>query len=144
MFFGTYEPRLDDKGRLILPAKFRDQVATGLVLTRGQERALAAYPSAVFEAIHAKLVSKPLPGMQVRDFARLLFSGAADIVPDKQGRIIVPPALREYAHLQRDLTVIGVGDHFEVWDAQSWSQYLQEKEEVYAASQDAIFGSELS
>ncbi len=91
MFLGTYTPRLDTKGRIILPAKFRDELSAGLVLTRGQERCLYVFPVAEFERIHETMRSSPLPGRQARDFMRMFLSGASDEVPDKQGRVTIPP-----------------------------------------------------
>lgn len=107
MFLGTYEPRLDDKSRLVLPAKFRDQLAEGLVITKGQERCLCVWPVAEFEAVTDRLGQAPVTSKSARDYMRVLFAGASDEVPDKQGRITLPPALREYAGLRRDCTVIG-------------------------------------
>jgi len=91
VFLGTYEPRLDEKGRLILPAKYRDELAAGLVLTRGQERCLYVFPMAEFERIAQQLRSAPVNSKQSRDYLRLFLSGATDEVPDKQGRVTIPP-----------------------------------------------------
>lgn len=132
MFLGTYEPRLDDKGRLILPAKFRDQMAGGIVLTRGQERCLYAFPRSEFEQIHDQLRQAPLTSKQARDYMRVFLSGATDDVPDKQGRVTIPPILRKYAGLERDLAVIGSGSKVEIWDAAAWADYLQAQEDSYA------------
>lgn len=132
MFLGTYEPRLDDKGRLILPAKFRDQMAGGIVLTRGQERCLYAFPRAEFEEIHQQLRQAPLTSKQARDYMRVFLSGAADEIPDKQGRVTIPAILRRYAGLERDLAVIGSGSKVEIWDATAWSTYLEAQEDSYA------------
>jgi MraZ protein len=132
MFLGTYEPRLDDKGRLILPAKFRDQMAGGIVLTRGQERCLYAFPRSEFEQIHDQLRQAPLTSKQARDYMRVFLSGATDEVPDKQGRVTIPAILRRYAALERDLAVIGSGSKVEIWDAQAWATYLDDQEDSYA------------
>ena len=102
MFLGTHAPRLDDKGRLILPAKFREQLADGLVITRGQERCLYVFPTAEFERIADQLRQAPVTSKQARDYLRVFLSGASDEMPDKQGRITIPPALRTYAGLTRD------------------------------------------
>lgn len=109
MFLGTYSPRMDAKGRIILPAKFREELSAGLVLTRGQERCLYVFPSAEFERIHERMRSAPLPGRAARDFLRVFLSGASDELPDKQGRITIPPILRQYAGLGDQLVVIGSG-----------------------------------
>ena len=134
MFLGTYEPRLDDKGRLILPAKFRDELAEGLVITKGQERCLYVWPVAEFARITEQLRQAPVTSKGARDYMRVFFAGASDEVPDKQGRITVPPALREYAGLRRsgDVAVIGANTRVEVWDAEAWQRYLAEHEQSFA------------
>ena len=132
MFLGTYFPKLDDKGRLILPAKFRDGFEAGLVVTRTQERALAVYPRAAFEEKMAALLSAPSTVKQVRDYQRMLMAGASDEVPDRQGRVTIPPHLRSYAGLDRDVVVIGAGDRAEIWDAEAWGKYSEVGEESFS------------
>ncbi len=134
MFLGTHTPKLDDKGRLILPARFREAMADGVVLTRGQEKCLYAYPAAEFTRVHEQLRTAPLTSRQARDFSRVLLSGASDEVPDRQGRITVPPALRRYASLDRDCAVIGAGARVEVWDATAWDSYLATAEERFSST----------
>lgn len=138
MFLGTYEPKLDEKGRLILPAKFRDQMAGGIVLTRGQERCLYAFPRSEFEQIHDQLRQAPLTSKQARDYMRVFLSGATDDVPDRQGRVTIPSILRKYAGLDRDLAVIGSGSKVEIWDASAWDRYLQAQEDSYAQITDEV------
>ena len=94
VFLGTHTPRLDDKGRLILPAKYRDDLASGLVLTKGQERCLFVFPQAEFARITDALRAAPVTAKAVRDFSRVFFASASDEIPDKQGRITIPAALR--------------------------------------------------
>ncbi|MFD1719308.1 division/cell wall cluster transcriptional repressor MraZ [Georgenia deserti] len=138
MFLGTYEPRLDDKGRLILPAKFRDQLAAGVVLTRGQERCLYAFPMREFEEMHTRLRQAPVTSKQARDYLRVFLSGAADDLPDKQGRITIPSGLRNYAGLDRELAVIGAGTRIEIWDADAWAAYLSEQEQAFAETAEEV------
>ena len=138
MFLGTYEPKLDEKGRLILPAKYRDQLAEGLVLTRGQERCLYVFPSSEFQEVYSKIREAPLTSKQARDYTRLMLSGASDESPDRQGRVTIPQTLREYAGLKRDLTVIGVGTRAEIWDTEAWNQYLATQEEEFASAEEEI------
>src|SRR5690625_1267655 len=107
MFLGTYTPRLDEKSRLILPAKFRDALADGLVLTRGQERCVYVFSMEEFQRVHNQMREAPLSSRQARDYIRVFLSGASDEKPDKQGRITIPAPLREYAGLDRDVAVIG-------------------------------------
>ena len=139
VFLGTHLPRLDDKGRLILPAKFRDQLAAGLVVTRGQERCLFVYPLQEFERIHEQLRQAPSTSKSARDYLRVLLSGASDETPDKQGRVTIPPALREYASLDRDVAVIGAGTRVEIWDLAAWETYLAEQESGYADTAEEVF-----
>jgi MraZ protein len=138
VFLGTHSPRLDDKGRLILPAKFRDQLASGLVVTRGQERCLYVFPVREFERIHEQLRQAPVTSKQARDYLRVLLSGAFDEVPDKQGRITVPPALRTYAGLDRECAVIGAGSRVEIWDAGAWDSYLEQQETAFSETAEEV------
>jgi MraZ protein len=132
MFFGTHTPRLDDKGRLFLPAKFRDELLEGLVITRGQERCLYVWPVAEFSALTEQFRQAPVTNKKARDYMRMLFAGASDETPDKQGRITIPPMLREYASLTRDCVVIGAMNRVEVWDSESWQRYSGEQEQAFA------------
>ncbi|HST72709.1 MULTISPECIES: division/cell wall cluster transcriptional repressor MraZ [Kocuria] len=138
MFLGTYSPRLDEKGRVILPAKFREELADGLVLTRGQERCLYVFSIREFERVHEQLRAAPLSSKQARDYIRVFLSGASDEVPDKQGRVTIPPPLREYAGLDRELAFIGAGTRAEIWDAQAWNDYLTEKEAVFSDTEEEV------
>lgn len=138
VFLGTHEPKLDDKGRLILPAKFREELAGGLVLTKGQERCLFMFTRQEFERMYAALQSAPLTSKEARDYIRMLLSGASDDIPDKQGRITIPPKLREYAGLQRELAVIGAGNRLEIWDLQAWNAYVENHEESYSQTTQEI------
>ena len=132
MFFGTHTPRLDDKGRLFLPAKFREQLQEGLVITRGQERCLYVWPMAEFAALTEQFRQAPVTNKKARDNLRMLFPGASDETPDKQGRITVPPMLREYASLSRDCVVIGAMNRIEIWDTESWQRYSGEQEQAFS------------
>lgn len=141
MFLGTHTPRLDDKGRLFLPAKFRDRLAGGLVVTRGQERSLYVFPMAEFERIATSFQSTPTSSRAVRDYQRVFLSGASDEIPDRQGRITVPAALREYAGLSHECTVIGAGSRVEIWDTAAWTAYLERSEQAFAdLSEEVIPG----
>lgn len=138
-FLGTYTPRLDDKGRLILPAKFRARLAPGLVMTRGQERCLFLLPLDEFRRMHERLSSAPVTSKQARDYLRVLLSGASDEQPDRQGRISIPPILRRYAGLDRDVAVIGAGTRVEIWDLAAWEAYLEQTEAGYADTAEEVF-----
>lgn len=138
MFLGTHTPRLDDKGRLFLPAKFRDDLQGGLVVTKGQDRCLYVWSRGDFEALTDRVRQAPFTNKASRDFLRVLFSGASDEIPDKQGRVTIPPVLREYARLQRDCVVIGAMDRVEIWDAEAWAAYSAEHEESFASMSEEV------
>jgi MraZ protein len=138
MFLGTYEPKLDDKGRVILPARFREDMEGGIVLTRGQEHCIYAFPAQEFEQMTVELRRAPLSSKQARDYIRVLLSGAYKEVPDKQGRITLPPDLRNYAGLDRELTVIGAGSRAEIWNSQAWNDYLSVQEDVFSQTENEI------
>lgn len=138
MFLGTHTPRLDEKGRLFLPAKYRDELAGGLVITKGQERCLYVFPAQEFERITGAFRAAPVTAKSVRDLSRVFFASASDEVPDKQGRVTIPPALREYAALQRDCVVIGANTRLEIWDAAAWERYLAEQEDAFSAASEEV------
>ena len=123
MFLGTHTPRLDDKGRLFLPAKYREELAGGLVITKGQERCLYVFPADRVRPDHRGAAQAPVTAKAVRDYSRVFFASASDEMPDKQGRITIPPGLRDYAALSRDCAVIGANTRLEIWDSTAW-EYL--------------------
>jgi MraZ protein len=141
MFLGTHAPRLDEKGRLVLPAKFREGLSAGVVLTKGQDRSIVVWPAAEFAAYAERLNEASRSDARVRAYLRVLFSGAFDEIPDRQGRVTMPAALREYAGLDRDVMVVGNGTTVEIWDAAAWGTYLQGQEEGYSdLSEEVIPG----
>ncbi|MGI8869262.1 MAG: division/cell wall cluster transcriptional repressor MraZ [Mycobacteriales bacterium] len=132
MFLGTHQPRLDEKGRLILPARFRDQLAEGLVVTKGQERCLYVFPMPEFERVTAALSQAPVTQRAVRDYSRVFFASASQEVPDKQGRVTIPPPLRDYAGLSKDCVVIGANAHVEIWATEKWEAYIAGREDAFS------------
>ena len=138
MLLGTHSPKLDDKGRVILPAKFREDLGGGIVVTRGQERCLYVFSAAEFERVHEQMRAAPLSSKQARDYIRVFLSGASDEVPDKQGRVTVPVPLRQYAGLDRELAVVGAGSRAEIWDAAAWQQYLEEQEAAFSNTEEEV------
>lgn len=132
MFLGTYAPKLDDKGRIILPAKFWDELADGVVVTRGQERCLFVFSTAEFTKIHDNFRQAPMSSKQARDVMRVFLSGAHQEQPDKQRRVTIPSGLRDYAGLDRELTVIGAGNRAEIWDSEAWATYYNDTESAFA------------
>lgn len=139
MFFGTYTPRLDDKGRIFLPAKFRDELAEGLVVTRGQERCLYVWSLEEFGKLTERLRGVPVTNKANRDYVRMFFAGASDETPDKQGRVTIPPMLRDYASLSKDCIVIGAMNRLEIWDSASWQAYSETQEQAFADLSEGVF-----
>lgn len=138
VFLGTYAPRLDEKGRIILPAKYRDELAPGLVMTRGQERCVYVFPRGEFEELHGKIRQAPITSKEARDYLRMFMSGASDEIPDKQNRVTVPANLRAYAGLERDVTVIGMGNRVEIWDTEAWNTYSADQESQFASITEEV------
>lgn len=138
MFLGTHNPKLDDKGRLILPAKFREELAGGIVVTRGQENCLYLFSVREFEAMHDKIRQAPVTSKTARDFLRVFLSGASAETPDKQNRVTIPANLRGYADLDRELTVIGAGNRVEIWDSTKWETYLAASEESFSHTSEEV------
>ncbi len=131
MFLGTHTPRLDDKGRLFLPAKYRDDLAGGVVITKGQGlRCLYVFPKDEFARIAEALRSQLETTQAIRDRSRVFFASASDELPDRQGRITVPLALRTYAGLQKDCVVVGANTRLEIWDTQAWETYQAAQEDA--------------
>ncbi|WP_346812978.1 division/cell wall cluster transcriptional repressor MraZ [Nocardioides sp. ChNu-99] len=133
VFFGTFTPKLDDKGRIFLPAKFRDAMAEGLVVARGQENSLSVWSKAGFDQETERLQRASLMDKATRDYVRMLFAGAFDDVPDKQGRVTIPPMLREYASLERDVVVVGAMSRLEIWNPEAWATYTSEQVPRFSA-----------
>lgn len=138
MLLGTHAPKLDEKNRVILPAKFRDELSAGLVLTKGQDRCLYVFSAKEFEAIHENIRQAPITSKQARDYLRVFLAGASDEIPDKQGRVTIPQALKQYAGLAKDLVVVGVGSRAEIWDANAWNDYLASQENNFSEISEEV------
>ena len=138
MFLGTHSPRLDDKGRMFLPAKYREDLADGVVITKGQERCLYVFPAEEFARITEALRAAPVTAKAVRDYSRVFFASASDEVPDKQGRVTIPQGLREYAGLQRECAVIGANTRLEIWDSAAWTAYVANQEDAFSAASEGV------
>ena len=133
MFVGSYPLRLDEKGRLALPVRFRDQVADGMVIKKGQERCIYGLTMGrVAEQSAAIAAMAPADTAAARMRARLGFGSMVEVEPDKTGRITIPASLREYAGLDRDVVVVGVDTRFEIWDSTTWDGYVAEQEASFA------------
>ncbi len=123
MFIGEYYHAVDDKGRLAVPIKFREELATGAVVTRGLDKCLFLYPQREWEILAEKLAKLPIARANTRAFSRLMLAGAMDVELDKQGRIILPEYLRKYGGLKRKVVVAGLYNRLEIWDELTWNQY---------------------
>lgn len=121
MFLGRHTHALDVKGRLAIPARFRDELASGLVVTRGVDQCLAIYPMSQWNELSAKINALPVSDADARTFRRMVFAEAMDLVPDGQGRILVSPELRSFAGIDREAIVIGVHSFVEVWSPERWN-----------------------
>lgn len=128
MFLGQFVHSLDTKGRLAVPARFRASLEAGVVVTRGIDRCVAAYPLPVWEELAGKISELPMTDSNARQFRRMVFAQAANLTLDRQGRIGVPPDLRAYAGIDRDAVIIGVHSSFEIWSPADWETMQAEVE----------------
>ncbi|RKS74104.1 MraZ protein [Motilibacter peucedani] len=126
LFLGTHTPRLDEKGRLFLPARFRDDLADGLVMTKGQDGCVTVWPVEQFRRVADSMAQQVFTDRQRRTVQRLLMADATSEVPDRQGRITVPPVLRAHAGLERDVAVVGANKRLEIWDLARWEAFQAE------------------
>jgi len=126
MLMGEYYHSIDSKGRLIIPAKFRDELGEKFVITRGLDRCLFVFPPHEWQQIEAKLKNLSFTNADVRAFTRFFFSGALECELDRQGRVHLPPTLREYAQLEKDCAIIGVSTRVEIWSQPVWENYFQQ------------------
>ncbi|MDY7076945.1 MAG: division/cell wall cluster transcriptional repressor MraZ [Chloroflexota bacterium] len=122
MFLGEFVHTIDAKGRLTIPARFRDDLAAGLVVTCGLDRCLVVYPLEEWNQLAEKVSGLPITNRNARAFRRLVFANASDAIPDKQGRILIPPRLREYADLDGEVVITGLDAYIEVWAPDAWSE----------------------
>jgi MraZ protein len=125
MFLGDFRLTIDDKGRLTLPAKYRSDLARGVVITRGLDGCLRLYPVEHWQKIARQAEQLSSNQRDSRDYARYLFAGAHDLNPDKQDRILVPTSLRQYANLESEVVMIGLNNHFEIWNARKWDEKVR-------------------
>ncbi len=123
MFLGEYQHTIDDKGRMAVPVKFRHDVASGAVVTRGIDKCLFLLPKAEWEKLADKIAHLPLSQANSRAFSRLMLAGAMDVELDAQGRVILPDYLREYAGMKKNVVVAGLYNRIEIWDASAWEKY---------------------
>lgn len=122
MFMSEYNHSIDAKGRLIIPSKFRETLGEEFVVSKGMDGCLYVYANEDWNAFEQKLTTLPLINKEARQFARFFLAGAAQVEVDKQGRILVPANLREFAGLDKDVVLVGVGSRIEIWSREKWEQ----------------------
>ena len=128
MFIGEYKHNIDDKARLAIPTKFRDELKKGAVVTRGLDNCLFLYTKEEWKKLAGKLSALPFSQANSRAFARLMLAGAMDVKIDKQGRIILPDYLREFSKIKKKVVVAGLYSRLEIWDEEIWNKYKTETE----------------
>ncbi|OFW59627.1 MAG: division/cell wall cluster transcriptional repressor MraZ [Candidatus Solincola sediminis] len=131
MFLGSHEHSLDDKGRIIMPSKFRRQLEEGVVMVLWLEECLAVFPSGEFEKLAERIEALPQGSKEGRTMTRILFGHAFEAVPDRQGRLTIPPKLRELAGLDREVVAVGVKNRVEIWDRNRWQDSMEGDIEKY-------------
>lgn len=130
MFVGEYLHNIDAKGRIIIPAKFREQLGEKFVIAKGLENCLFVYPVNEWERVMDKMAALPSNQKTARALQRKFLSGASEAEPDKQGKVLITTFHREHANLTKEVAIIGVGNRVEIWDAQNWMEYCQNDEEM--------------
>ncbi|MEJ7651433.1 division/cell wall cluster transcriptional repressor MraZ [Nakamurella sp. A5-74] len=132
-FFGTYTPRMDDKGRVTLPARYRDQFAGGVMLVKGQDHCVYVLTRDGFEQFAADAIKADVTDERARGFQRYMLANTDEQTPDGQGRVSVPVRMRQYAQLSKDVVIVGAGLRMEIWDAAEWERYEARQEAAYAS-----------
>lgn len=140
MLIGSYEHRLDGKGRLVLPAPFRESMEAGLVASVGIGRCVSIYSRERWESILAKVQELPFPRGKTRDFLRVLLATAQELELDRSGRVLIGATLREHGGLLQEVVVLGAGDHLEVWDGAAWREYSQQVLNDFADMAEEVEG----
>jgi len=131
-FFGTYTPRMDDKGRVTLPARYRDEFSAGVMVMRGQDHCLYVFTPDGFAEHAEDAINAPITDQRARGYQRYMLANSDEQRPDSQGRIGIPARMREYAQLDKDVVVVGIGRRMEIWDAEVWAAYEAGQEATYA------------
>lgn len=143
MFMGEYHHSIDSKGRMIIPAKFRDDLGESFVLTRGLDQCLFGYPINEWKLLEDKLKNLPLTKKDARAFTRFFFSGAIECEIDKQGRINIASPLLNYAKLEKECVVIGVSNRIEIWSGENWEKYMADSEDSFAEIAENMIGFDI-
>jgi MraZ protein len=129
MFLGTFEHAIDEKGRLTIPSKFREELEGGIVVTHGLDGCLWAFSRSEWDILAEKISKLPTTNPAARNFARLMFSNASDSIPDRQGRVLIPQNLRDLAGIENESILIGVMNRVEIWNPAKWAEVASKVEE---------------
>ncbi len=143
MFMGEYHHSIDNKGRMIVPSKFRDDLGEVFIITRGLDQCLFGYPLAEWKLLEDKLKTLPLTKKDARAFTRFFFSGATESELDKQGRINIPAPLLQYAKLEKECVILGVSNRIEIWSKPIWEEYFAQSEESFADLAENMIGFDI-
>ncbi|WP_261133895.1 division/cell wall cluster transcriptional repressor MraZ [Bacillus sp. Marseille-Q3570] len=143
MFMGEHLHTIDDKGRMIIPSKFRDELGTTFVLTRGLDQCIFGYPLEEWKQLEEKLKALPFTKKDARAFTRFFFSGAAECQLDKQGRVNIASTLRQYAKLEKDCVIIGVSNRIEIWNKEIWEDYFNKSEDSFGEIAESLMDFDL-
>jgi MraZ protein len=143
MFMGEYHHSIDNKGRMIVPSKFREDLGEMFIITRGLDQCLFGYPLSEWAQIEEKLKGLPLTKKDARAFTRFFFSGATESELDKQGRINIPAPLLQYAKLEKECVVLGVSNRIEIWSKQIWEDYFSQSEDSFAEIAENMIGFDI-
>ena len=138
MFLGEYNHSLDEKGRVVMPSKFRAELAAGCVVTKGQERCLYVFPMGQWDDEAQRVLKLPRTDRRARNYSRSFFASASNQSLDKTGRCQIPESLRTYAGLSKDVTVVGVADRVEIWDTATWESVAAEADDYYSDIQEVM------
>ncbi len=138
MFMGEYRHNIDEKGRLIVPAKYRAELGESFIITKGLDGCLFVYPDAEWTALTERMKELPLTKSDARAFVRFFFSGASECNCDSQGRTVIPSNLRTYGKLDREAVIVGVGSRIEIWSGEKWDEFESSAEETYEDSAEKL------
>ncbi|WP_025728763.1 division/cell wall cluster transcriptional repressor MraZ [Atopobacter phocae] len=131
MLIGEYQHSIDSKGRLIIPVKFRDELTSQFILTRGLDGCLFGYPKSSWDTVQEKLKNLPLSKKDARAFVRFFYSAASEVEIDKQGRVNIPKTLIEFANIEKECRIVGISDRIEIWSKERWQKFAEETEENF-------------
>lgn len=144
MFYGEYQHTIDRKGRIILPAKFRETAKNNFIdkffVTRGLDKCLFMFAEDEWKNQEQKFKSMPFTKEEARKFNRIYFSGAAEVIPDKQGRILLAQYLKDFAGIKRDIVIIGVANRIEIWDKALWQEFYKTAQADFEEMAEKIIG----